>query len=85
MFFLNHPTLTLARELSFVVNHDPSKPGEVHEKFTFTCRDGVASMIHEKFYMDGLMGDTQTLWRQNFLVLQGLMKLPEEAYLLTYY
>ena len=78
------------KELSFVVYLDKSKPEEVHEKYTFgfTYKDGVANMTNGRVSMKDLKGDTQTLLRQMGLVIQGLEKLPDEAYLalvLTYY
>ena len=82
--------LNYLKELSFVVYLDKSKPEEVHEKYTFgfTYKDGVANMTNGKVSMKDLKGDTQTLLRQMGLVIQGLEKLPDEAYLalvLTYY
>ena len=78
------------KELRVVVYLDKSKPEEVYEKYTFdfTYKDGVANMTNGKVSMKDLKGDTQTMLRQMGLVIQGLEKLPDEAYLalvLTYY
>ena len=86
------------RELIFRVYLDPTKPEVIQEMYTFSFsyNEGIITMglgkdstkEKKEVKMEELKGETQALLRQISVVIQGLEKLPEEAYLaiqLTYY
>ena len=86
------------RELIFLVYLDPTKPEVIQEMYTFSFsyNEGIITMglgkdstkEKKEVKMEELKGETQALLRQISMVIQGLQKLPEEAYLaiqLTYY